>query len=228
VTARRDGHPRSALAGAAKTVGAVYESPFLAHVTMEPMNWTVHVRKDGCEVWTGSQVLSRARAAAAEVTGFPLEKVVVHNHLLGGGFGRRLEVDYVTQAVRIAKQVEAPVKVVWTREEDLQHDVYRPSYYDRIAAGLDPRCPAGQVAARSGRAGPRGEGSRMGEPIAARSRARGGPALQRVGHLPGAGRRSGGDRLGGRTSAPDRVRGGLRPDRQPGYRAGADRERRRF
>src|SRR5439155_1481896 len=99
----------------------------------------VHVRKDGCEVWSGSQVLSRVQAAASAVTGFPLEKVVVHNHLLGGGFGRRLEVDYVTQAVRIAKQVDAPVKVVWTREEDVQHDVYRPYYYDRIAAGLDPR-----------------------------------------------------------------------------------------
>jgi CO/xanthine dehydrogenase Mo-binding subunit len=139
VTGRKDGDPVSALAGAAKKVEAVYESPFLAHVTMEPMNCTVHVRKDGCEVWTGSQVLSRAQATAAEVTGFPLEKVVVHNHLLGGGFGRRLEVDYVTQAVRIAKQVDAPVKVVWTREEDIQHDVYRPYYYDRIAAGLDPR-----------------------------------------------------------------------------------------
>jgi isoquinoline 1-oxidoreductase beta subunit len=139
VTARKDGDPMSALAGAAKKVEAVYESPFLAHVTMEPMNCTVHVRKDGCEVWTGSQVLRRAQAVAAEVTGFPLEKVVVHNHLLGGGFGRRLEVDYVAQAVRIAKQVDAPVKVVWTREEDVQHDIYRPYYYDRIAAGLDPR-----------------------------------------------------------------------------------------
>jgi isoquinoline 1-oxidoreductase subunit beta len=139
VTARKDGDPASALAGAANKVEAVYESPFLAHVTMEPINCTVHVRKDGCEVWTGSQVLSRAQATAAEVTGLPLERVVVHNHLLGGGFGRRLEVDYVTQAVRIAKQVDAPVKVVWTREEDVQHDVYRPYYYDRIAAGLDPR-----------------------------------------------------------------------------------------
>ena len=137
VTARRDGDPVSAAASAAKKVEAVYESPFLAHATMEPMNCTVHVRRDGCEVWTGSQVLSRARAAAAKVTGLPLEKVVVHNHFLGGGFGRRLEVDYVTQAVRIAKQVDAPVKVVWTREEDVQHDVYRPYYYDRFAAGLD-------------------------------------------------------------------------------------------
>src|SRR5467141_981555 len=88
VTARKDGDPMSALAGAAKKVEAVYESPFLAHVTMEPMNCTVHVRKDSCEVWTGSQVLSRAQATAAAVTGLPLEKVVVHNHLLGGGFGR--------------------------------------------------------------------------------------------------------------------------------------------
>jgi isoquinoline 1-oxidoreductase subunit beta len=139
VTARKDGDPESAFAGAAKKVEAFYESPFLAHVTMEPMNCTVHVRKDSCEVWTGSQVLSRARTTAAEVTGLPLEKVVVHNHLLGGGFGRRLEHDYVTQAVRIAKQVDAPVKVVWTREEDVQHDVYRPYYYDRMTAGLDPR-----------------------------------------------------------------------------------------
>jgi len=106
---------------------------------MEPMNCTVHVRKDGCEVWIGSQVVSRVQAAAAEVTGLPLEKVVVHNHLLGGGFGRRLEVDYATQAVRIATQVDGPVKVVWTREEDVRHDFYRPYYYDRIAAGMDAR-----------------------------------------------------------------------------------------
>jgi isoquinoline 1-oxidoreductase subunit beta len=139
VTARKNGDPESAFAGAATKVEAVYHAPFLAHAAMEPMNCTVHVRQDSCEVWTGSQVLSRARATAAEVTGLPLEKVVAHNHLLGGGFGRRLEVDYVTQAVRIAKQVDAPVKVVWTREEDIQHDVYRPSYYDRMAAGLDER-----------------------------------------------------------------------------------------
>lgn len=139
VAARKDGEPESAFAGAPKKVEAIYEAPFLAHAAMEPMNCTVHVRKDSCEVWTGSQVLSRARTTAAEVTGLPLEKVVVHNHVLGGGFGRRLEVDYVTQAVQIAKQVDAPVKVVWTREEDIQHDVYRPYYYDRMTAGLGPR-----------------------------------------------------------------------------------------
>jgi len=139
VVARKQGDAAAAIAGAAQKLEAVYQVPFLAHATMEPMNCTVHVRKDGCEVWTCSQVLSRAQATAAQVTGLPLEKVVVHNHLLGGGFGRRLEVDYVTQAVRIGKQVEGPVKVVWTREEDVQHDVYRPYYYDRIAAGLDAR-----------------------------------------------------------------------------------------
>ena len=139
VAARNDGDPAKGLAGSARKIEAAYEVPFLAHATMEPINCTVHVRKDDCEVWTGSQVLSRAQGAAAEVTGLPREKVTVHNHLLGGGFGRRLEVDYVTQAVRIAKHVDAPVKVVWSREEDIQHDVYRPYYYDRFAAGLDPR-----------------------------------------------------------------------------------------
>src|SRR6266852_7088656 len=137
VVARTQSHVAEALAGAAQKIDAVYQVPFLAHATMEPMNCTVHVRNDGCEVWTGSQTLSRAQATAARVTGLPLEKVVVHNHFLGGGFGRRLEFDWVTQAVRIGQKVEGPVKVVWTREEDMQHEFYRPYYYDRMAAGLD-------------------------------------------------------------------------------------------
>jgi isoquinoline 1-oxidoreductase beta subunit len=115
-------------------IEATYELPFLAHATMEPLNCTVQVRQDGCEIWVGSQVLARAQSVAAKVTGLPLEKVVVHNYLIGGGFGRRLEVDYVEMAVRIAQKVEGPVKVVWTREEDMQHDVYRPVYQDRMAA----------------------------------------------------------------------------------------------
>ena len=139
VVARKEGEAAAAIAGAATKLEAVYEAPFLAHVALEPMNCTVQVRKDGCEVWTSSQVLGRVQATAAQVTGLPLEQVVVHNHLLGGGFGRRLEFDYVTQAVRIAQQVTGPVKIIWTREEDVQHDVYRPYYYDRIAAGLDAR-----------------------------------------------------------------------------------------
>jgi CO/xanthine dehydrogenase Mo-binding subunit len=139
VVARKEGDALSAIGPAARTIEAVYQSPFLAHAAMEPLSCTVHVRKDGCEVWVGSQVQGRARATAAEVTGLPLEKVVVHNYLLGGGFGRRLEHDYVTQAVRVAKHVEGPVKVVWTREEDVQHDVYRPYYYDRISGGFNQR-----------------------------------------------------------------------------------------
>jgi isoquinoline 1-oxidoreductase beta subunit len=104
---------------------------------MEPMNCTVHVTKDSCDIWVGIQVVSRAQATAAEVTGLPPEKIQVHNHLIGGGFGRRLDVDGITQAVAIARQVEGPVKIVWSREEDIQHDVYRPYYYDRFTAGLD-------------------------------------------------------------------------------------------
>jgi isoquinoline 1-oxidoreductase subunit beta len=113
-----------------------YELPFLAHATMEPLNCTVHVRPGGCEVWTGTQVLTRVRGDAAKAAGLPLDKVTAHNHLLGGGFGRRLEADMVAAAVRIGKHVDGPVKVVWTREEDIQHDIYRPAYRDVISATL--------------------------------------------------------------------------------------------
>jgi isoquinoline 1-oxidoreductase beta subunit len=139
VVARREGDVAKALAGVQHKIEAVYQIPFLAHAAMEPMNCTVHVRSDGCDIWVGNQVISRAQATAAEVTGLPREKVRVYNHLLGGGFGRRLEVDGVTQAVQIAKQVDGPVKVVWTREEDIRHDAYRPYYYDRLTAGLDEK-----------------------------------------------------------------------------------------
>jgi isoquinoline 1-oxidoreductase beta subunit len=128
-----------AMASAASKVEATYRVPFLAHATMEPMNCTVHVRKDGCEVWVGNQVLARAQAAAAKTAGLPLDKVVVHNHLIGGGFGRRLEIDGIIRAVQIAKHVDGPVKVVWTREEDIQHDMYRPYFFDRMSAGLDDK-----------------------------------------------------------------------------------------
>ena len=129
----------AAMARAATKVEAIYQVPFLAHATMEPMNCTVHVRTDGCEIWVGSQVLARAQAAAAKTAGLPLDKVVVHNHLIGGGFGRRLEVDGIIRAVEIAKQVDGPVKVVWTREEDIQHDMYRPYFFDRFSVGLDEK-----------------------------------------------------------------------------------------
>jgi isoquinoline 1-oxidoreductase beta subunit len=115
---------------------ASFELPFLAHAAMEPLNATVHLTPDACEIWTGTQIVSRVQSEAAKAAGLPVDKVIVNNHLLGGGFGRRLEPDMVVAAVRIAKQVDGPVKVVWTREEDIQHDIYRPVYRDTIAAAL--------------------------------------------------------------------------------------------
>ena len=135
VVARTEGDVAKALSEGTR-LDAAYEMPFLAHAPMEPLNCTVHVRPDACEVWVGIQVLSRAQAIAAKVTGLPLEKVIVHNHLIGGGFGRRLEVDMVEKAVRIAKQVDGPVKVIWSREEDIQHDIYRPVYRDVLSASV--------------------------------------------------------------------------------------------
>jgi isoquinoline 1-oxidoreductase beta subunit len=113
-----------------------YEQPFLAHTAMEPMNCTVHLTPGACEIWIGTQVMTRVQEYAAKAANLPLDKVTVHNHYLGGGFGRRLEADMVASAVRIAKQVDTPIKVVWTREEDVQHDIYRPAYRDVISASL--------------------------------------------------------------------------------------------
>ncbi|MGA7994680.1 MAG: molybdopterin cofactor-binding domain-containing protein, partial [Bradyrhizobium sp.] len=115
---------------------AAYELPFLAHATMEPINATVHCTAFSCEIWIGTQVMTRVQSEAAKAAGLPVEKVTVNNHLLGGGFGRKLEADMVVAAVRIAKQVDGPVKVMWTREEDIQHDIVRPVYRDTIAATL--------------------------------------------------------------------------------------------
>jgi isoquinoline 1-oxidoreductase beta subunit len=137
--AQNIGSVDTAMAGAVTRIEATYQLPFLAHATMEPMNCTVHVRKDDCEVWVGSQAIARVQAATAKTAGLPLDKVVVHNHLIGGGFGRRLEIDGVIRAVQIAEHVDGPVKVVWTREEDIQHDMYRPYWFDRLSAGLDER-----------------------------------------------------------------------------------------
>jgi len=120
----------------AERVEATYHVPFLAHAPMEPMNCTVHVRADGCEIWVGNQVITRAQATAAKITGLPKDKVVVHNYLIGGGFGRRLEVDGIAKSVRIAQKVDGPVKVIWTREEDIQKALYRPFYFDRFEASL--------------------------------------------------------------------------------------------
>jgi isoquinoline 1-oxidoreductase beta subunit len=135
--AQNNGDADKAIASAATKVEAVYQVPFLAHATMEPMNCTVHMHNGGCEIWIGNQAVARVQAVAAKAAGLPPEKVIVHNHLIGGGFGRRLEADGAARAVEIAKQVEGPVKVVWTREEDIQHDMYRPFWFDRLSAGLD-------------------------------------------------------------------------------------------
>ncbi|SDH89927.1 isoquinoline 1-oxidoreductase, beta subunit [Bradyrhizobium sp. Rc2d] len=135
--AQNIGDADKAIAGAATRVGASYHLPFLAHATMEPMNCTVHFRGSECEIWVGTQAIARVQAMAAKAAGLPVDKVTVHNHLIGGGFGRRLEADGAVRALQIAKQVDGPVKVVWTREEDIQHDMYRPYWIDRIEAGLD-------------------------------------------------------------------------------------------
>jgi isoquinoline 1-oxidoreductase subunit beta len=137
--AQNIGDVNKAMASAATKVEALYQLPFLAHATMEPMNCTVHLRKDECEIWIGSQAVARVQAMAAKAAGLSPEKVIVHNHLLGGGFGRRLEADGAVRAVQIAQHVDGPVKIVWTREEDVQHDMYRPYWVDRISAGLDAK-----------------------------------------------------------------------------------------
>jgi len=137
VVARNEGDAETALAGAAQRIEAIYQLPFLAHAAMEPMNCTVHLRKDGCDIWVGTQAPTLTQAMVAELTGLPKDAVKIHNHLLGGGFGRRLDADGTMLAVKIAQQVNGPVKVVWSREEDIQHDMYRPYYYDRLSGGLD-------------------------------------------------------------------------------------------
>lgn len=118
-------------------VTSTYKMPMLAHATMEPLNATVHFHGGVCEIWAGSQVPVRAVQSAAKLAGLPREKVLLHNQYLGGGFGRRLENDYIDQAVLLAKQVRYPLKVVWSREEDIKHDIVRPPYHDVISAAVD-------------------------------------------------------------------------------------------
>ena len=135
VVAKAVGDADKAL-GDGDRLDAAYELPFLAHATMEPLNCTAHVTPDGCEIWIGTQVMARVQSAVAATLGLPAEKVKVNQHLLGGGFGRRLEPDMAVKAVRIAQHVDGPVKVVYTREEDIQHDIYRPVYRDLLSASL--------------------------------------------------------------------------------------------
>jgi isoquinoline 1-oxidoreductase beta subunit len=137
VPMRNDGDFEKAVAGAAKKIEAVYEVPFLAHATMEPMNCTAHATANGCEVWAPIQMPEGGAASVAHALGIKQEDVRMHITLLGGGFGRRLNQDYAVEAALASKAVGAPVKVTWTREDDICHDYYRPASYHALAAGID-------------------------------------------------------------------------------------------
>jgi isoquinoline 1-oxidoreductase beta subunit len=133
------GDAAAALARAERTLSATYTTPFLAHAAMEPMNCTAHVRGRSCEIWVPTQDPGWARRTAALVLGIAEERVVVHPTYVGGGFGRRQRADFVAQAVEIARAADAPVKLVWTREEDIRHGYYRPATLHLLRAGLDRR-----------------------------------------------------------------------------------------
>lgn len=135
--AHRSGDVQSALKTAKTTLQAEYSVPFLAHATMEPMNCTASVRKDGCDIWVGTQAQEWVQQTAVKITGLPSQKIAVHTTYLGGGFGRRVEMDFIAQAILLAKTVGQPVKVIWSREEDMQQDVYRPAMMTKFTAGLD-------------------------------------------------------------------------------------------
>ena len=137
--ARKEGDAEAGLAKAAKKIEAVYEVPFLSHTPMEPMNCTVHARPDGAEAWAPTQSPTTSRKVVADTLGLPPEKVNFHTMYCGGGFGRRGEgeLDFVLEAAEVAKQVTAPVKVTWSREDDTQHDYYRPASYVEFSGGLD-------------------------------------------------------------------------------------------
>lgn len=139
IVGRTVGDADRAMRDAHSTVEAAYDLPYLAHATMEPVNATIHVRPDGCDIWVGTQVPVAAQTRVATVVGLPPERVMVHNQLLGGGFGRRLVPEHIVQAAQFAKQVPYPLKVIQSREQDIRHDLFRPAYHDRIAAGLDAR-----------------------------------------------------------------------------------------
>ncbi len=135
--AKRTGDAIAALASASKKIEAIYETPYLAHAPMEPLNCTAHVKADSCEIWASTQNQTAARQAAARVTGLPQEQVQVHTLYMGGGFGRRSGSDYVGEATEIAKAAGVPIKLQWSREDDTQHDTYRPASYASFAGGLD-------------------------------------------------------------------------------------------
>ena len=135
--ARNDGNAPKVIAASAKKIDSVYETPFLAHATMEPVNCTAWVREGSCEVWGPIQNQTAALKAAHKFSGLPAAACSIHTTLLGGGFGRRLEWDYVEEAVQVSREAKAPVRVLWTRDDDIQHDFYRPATYNRMRAAID-------------------------------------------------------------------------------------------
>ena len=135
---RSDGNAESEISKAAKVVEARYQVPFLAHATMEPMNCTARFADGACEIWAPNQVPSLVQWLASRTADIDADKVTVHSTFLGGGFGRRLETDYAVQAVTVAKAMPGKaIKLIWSREEDMQHDMYRPAVIARFRAGLD-------------------------------------------------------------------------------------------
>ncbi len=137
LSARADGDAARAQMTAKTTRSAVYQLPLLAHATMEPMNCTADVNSDGCDLYVGTQVQKVSQTTAAEAAGLPADRVRVHTTLLGGGFGRRLDVDFIPAAVLASKAVGRPVQLIWTREDDMTHDTYRPPALERVSAGFD-------------------------------------------------------------------------------------------
>ena len=134
--AKHVGDPEGGLGGAATRVEADYEMPFLAHTTMEPMNATAHVRADGVDIWAPTQFQTGAQGIGAAIGGVPPEQVKVHTTYLGGGFGRRFELDFIQEALETSKAVGTPVKVIWSREDDVRNGQYRPANFHRMRAGL--------------------------------------------------------------------------------------------
>ncbi|MHB8502452.1 MAG: xanthine dehydrogenase family protein molybdopterin-binding subunit, partial [Candidatus Acidiferrales bacterium] len=134
---RNEGDADGALASASKKVEAVYELPFAAHVCMEPMNCTVHIQAERAEAWVPTQAPQWAQAVIAEAAKLPPEKVIVHTTLMGGGFGRRYQADFVMEAAQVAKTAGKPVMVLWTREDDMHHDFYRPASYHKCQGVVD-------------------------------------------------------------------------------------------
>ncbi len=144
LSARNDGNVESALKSSKQRLSAAYYLPLLAHATMEPMNCTADVRADGCDLYVGTQVQQIAQTTAATAAGLAPEKVRVFTTLIGGGFGRRLDIDFIPAAVEASKAVGVPVKVTWTREDDMTHDTYRPPAYEEVSGGIDA---AGKITA---------------------------------------------------------------------------------